>query len=97
MADKHQAASKTSKRVKLLLKIIITAACLWYVAGQIDFAAAWSIIKNADSMYLLFALPAFIFSKILAAIRLAIYFKNIDLYLSYWQNIKLYWLGMFYN
>ena len=97
MADKHKAASRTSKRVKLLLKIAITTACLWYVAGKIDFAAAWTIIKNADSTYLLLALLAFIFSKILAAIRLAIYFKNIDLFLSYWQNIKLYWLGMFYN
>ena len=97
MADKHKATSKTGKGVKLLLKIVITAACLWYVAVKIDFTAAWTIVKNADSTYLLLALPAFILSKIIAAIRLTIYFKNIELQLSHWQNIKLYWLGMFYN
>lgn len=97
MADKHKATSKTSKWVKLLLKIIITTACLWYVAGKIDFATAWILIKNADSSYLLLALPAFILSKLIAALRLSIYFNNIDLHLSNWQNIKLYWLGMFYN
>ena len=97
MADKNNTASKTSKWVKLLLKIVITTVCLWYVAGKIDFAAAWSIVKNANSTYLLLAIPAFVISKIIAAIRLRIYFKNIDLHLSLWQNIKLYWLGMFYN
>src|SRR5262249_45129965 len=31
------------------------------------------------------------------AFRLNIYFRNIRLRLTEWQNIKLYWLGMFYN
>lgn len=97
MEDKDKAESKTRKLVKLLLKIAITTACLWYVAGKIDFDRAWAVVKTADWTYLLLALPAFILSKIIAAIRLRIYFKNIELQLSQWQNIKLYWLGMFYN
>ena len=97
MEDKDKAGSKTRKLVKLLLKIAITTACLWYVAGKIDVDRTWAVVKTADWTYLLLALPAFILSKIIAAIRLRIYFKNIELQLSQWQNIKLYWLGMFYN
>jgi glycosyltransferase 2 family protein len=40
---------------------------------------------------------AFIVSKILSAIRLDIFFRNINIHLLFIQNIKLYWLGMFYN
>lgn len=40
---------------------------------------------------------AFAFSKFLASFRLNIYFKNIGIHLSNKQNIRLYWLGMFYN
>lgn len=97
MEDKNKVESKTSKLVKLLLKIAITSACLWYVSGKIDFARAWAVVRTADCTYLLLALLSFILSKLISAIRLNIYFKNTDLHLSQWQNIKLYWLGMFYN
>jgi uncharacterized membrane protein YbhN (UPF0104 family) len=36
-------------------------------------------------------------SKLVSAIRLNIYFSNIELKLSQISNVKLYWLGMFYN
>ncbi len=97
MEDKSRTETNTSKLVKLLLKIAITVICLWYVSGKIDFTKAWAVIKTANWYYLLLALIAFIISKLIAAFRLSIYFKNTALYLSQWQNIKLYWLGMFYN
>jgi glycosyltransferase 2 family protein len=95
--DKLKAETKTSKLTKLLLKIVITAACLWYVSGKIDFTKAWAVLKTANWIYLFLALLVFILSKLISAIRLNIYFKNAGLYLSLSQNIKLYLLGMFYN
>jgi uncharacterized membrane protein YbhN (UPF0104 family) len=89
--------SKTGKLLKLFLKIAVTAVCLWYVSGKIDFAKAGVALKNANWFYLFFALIAFILSKLVSAIRLNIYFNNINIHLSAWQNIKLYWLGMYYN
>ena len=86
-----------SKWLKLLLKIAVTVLCLWYVSGKIDFAKAGTALKNANWLLLFFALVAFIISKLLSAIRLNIYFKNINIRLPAWENIKLYWLGMFYN
>ena len=83
--------------LKLLIKLAVTIVCIWYVSSKIDFTKAWTAIKTTNLFYLFLALLAFIFSKILSALRLNIYFKNIMLHLSEWQNIKLYWLGMFYN
>ena len=83
--------------LKLGVKIIVSAACLWYVSGKIDFAKAGAALRSANWLYLVLALAAFVVSKWLSALRLNIYFRNINLRLPEWTNIKLYWLGMFYN
>jgi uncharacterized membrane protein YbhN (UPF0104 family) len=82
---------------KLILKIGITVICLWYVSGKIDFEKAGMSLQNADWFYLFAALILFVISKLISAARLNIYFKNIGIYMGAWENIKLYWLGMFYN
>jgi uncharacterized membrane protein YbhN (UPF0104 family) len=97
MDNPAKTESKASKLVKLLLKIAVTAICLWYVSGKIDLQKAGTALRNANWFYIFPALIAFVFSKLLAAIRLNIYFRNINIHIVEWQNIKLYWLGMFYN
>ena len=89
--------SGPAKWLKLLLKIAVTVVCFWYISGKIDFQKAWIAIKAANWAFLMLALVAFLLSKLLAAYRLNIYFKNISIQLPGWQNIKLYWLGMYYN
>lgn len=89
--------SKSRRALKLFLKIAITTICIWYVSGKIDFAKAGTALKNANWFYLFLALLLFIVSKLLSSFRLNIYFRNINIHLPEWQNIKLYWLGMFYN
>ena len=89
--------SKRNKLIKLLLKIAVTAVCLWYVSGKIDFSRIGIVLKNVNWFYISLALFAFIFSKWISAIRINIYFQNISIKLTHWQNVKLYWLGMFYN
>lgn len=89
--------TKTSKLLKLVVKIVVTALCFWYIARKIDFTEAFSALKTARWGYLFLAVVAYMASKLVAAFRLNIYFRNIQLQLSEWTNIKLYWLGMFYN
>lgn len=89
--------SYISKMLKLLLKIAITVLCFWYISRKIDFARAFDALRKANVLFLLLAIFSFSFSKLLAAFRLNIYFKNINIRLPEWRNIKLYWLGMFYN
>lgn len=97
MEETPKAKSKVKKWLLLLLKIAISVACLWYVSTKIDFSQAGQALKKANPGLLLLALLAFVISKLVSAFRLNIYFSNINIHLPSWQNIKLYWLGMFYN
>lgn len=89
--------SAVARIIKLLLKILITVFCFWYISTKIDFSNALKALTKANVPYLLIALLFFILSKLIAAYRLNIYFNNIRLKLSAGKNIRLYWLGMFYN
>src|SRR5215207_2885420 len=85
------------KFIELALKIIITIACFWYISTKIDFTEAWNALLKANWWLLFVAILFYFFSKIISGFRLNINFRNIKLYLSEWDNMKLYWLGMFYN
>lgn len=89
--------SKTSKLLKLLVKIVVTVLCFWYISRKIDFARAFEALQTANWTLLFLAVVAYVLSKLVASYRLNIYFQNIQLHLPQWKNIKLYWLGMFYN
>lgn len=89
--------SKTRKLITLLIKIAVTVLCFWYISRKIDFAKAFDALQTANWFLLLLAVVAYVLSKIASAFRLNIYFRNINLQLSEWKNIRLYWLGMFYN
>lgn len=83
--------------LKLTLKIVVTGACIWYISGKTDIDQARKLLLQANGFYLLPALVLFILSKLISAIRLQVNFNNIQLPLNPIDNIRLYWLGMFYN
>lgn len=85
------------KRIKLLLKILLTGAALYLVFNKIDTQTTWRVIQSAHMGWLLLAWLFFIISKIFSAIRLNIYFKDIGLDIPETKNLKLYAIGMFYN
>lgn len=83
--------------LKLLVKILVTGICLWYVSRKINWAQSLRIIQQGNMLWLLAATLFFTASKVVASFRLNIYFKNINVLFSEKANLKLYWLGMFYN
>ncbi|HEV8285803.1 MAG TPA: lysylphosphatidylglycerol synthase transmembrane domain-containing protein [Chitinophagaceae bacterium] len=89
--------SKLSQYLKLLLKLAVTILCFWYISKKIDFNAAKHALLKANWAWLFLAIILLMLSKLFSAFRLNIYFRNIQIHLSEWKNIKLYWLGMFYN
>src|SRR6185295_709021 len=89
--------SKLSKYIKLLLKIVVTIVCFWYISKKIDFNAAKNAFLKASWLWLSLAVFLLMLSKLFSAFRLNIYFRNIHIRLPEWRNTKLYWLGMFYN
>lgn len=93
----NKKGSSLRRLVSLFVKIIITIICFWYITTKIDFTRALQALTRANWWWLLAALLFFMLSKLLSAFRLNINFRNIGLELPEWKNIKLYWLGMFYN
>ncbi len=89
--------SKTRKLLLLLVKIVVTVACFWYISRKIDFAVAFDALQTANWALFILAIVAYVASKLVSAFRLNIYFRNINLRLPEWKNLRLYWLGMFYN
>jgi uncharacterized membrane protein YbhN (UPF0104 family) len=82
---------------KLFIKLAVTVVCLWYVSKKIDWQLTLQLLKQSNKWWLVAAAVLFIFSKMVSAARLNLYFKCVDVYLTEKSNLKLYWLGMFYN
>ena len=97
MEENRNKKSRLQKWLVLVLKLAVTIVCLWYVSTKIDFDKAWFEVKKTKWWWLLAAFLVYNLSKFIGSIRLNIYFRNIGINLPGWQNIKFYWLGMFYN
>jgi glycosyltransferase 2 family protein len=82
---------------KLLLKIVISVAALWWVFKKIDYKEVGSVISHANFFWLLVATVFFTASKVVSSFRLNEFFRCINVNISELNNWKLYLLGMFYN
>jgi uncharacterized membrane protein YbhN (UPF0104 family) len=85
------------KLIKAIAQALITVLALYLVLSKTDVPKLLDIIRHADLRYLLLSVLFFNLSKIINAIRLNRFFKAAGLQLSTWYNLKLYYLGMFYN
>lgn len=83
--------------ISVAIKLAVTIGCLWYVSRKINWLLTLQLLDDSNKWWLLIAAVFFTLSKLVAAFRLNIYFKNIEVRLAQTDNIKLYWLGMFYN
>lgn len=80
-----------------VLRMMLSAAALYYVFTKIPFSEVSEILMNAQPLLLAASVLAFITSKILSAYRLNCFFRRAELSLDEGYNLKLYLLGMFYN
>lgn len=85
------------KNIKLLIKISITVALLYFLFSKIDIDRFGKILKNINLGWFIVAFIFFNLSKIVSSIRLNYYFKDLGLKLSEKTNLTLYYVGMFYN
>jgi glycosyltransferase 2 family protein len=88
---------KVKNYLKLLLRLLVSAAALYYVFSKINFIEVISTYRSANILFLVSSVLLFILSKIISAYRLNLFFKAINLELCSRFNLKLYLLGMFYN
>jgi uncharacterized membrane protein YbhN (UPF0104 family) len=81
----------------LLLKLAFMAGALWLVARHLDLPALARTLRGARPGWLALAAALFTVSKLLSSVRLNRFFRAVGLELSEGYNLRLYWLGMFYN
>lgn len=85
------------KAIQTILKILVSGAAIWWVLSKVDVHEVISYVAEADYTYLLLALLAYVISQVFSAERINLLYKTVPLRLSFGENLKLYWLGMFYN
>ena len=81
----------------LLLKLAFMAGALWLVARHLDLPALGRTLRQARPGWLALAAGLFTISKLMSSVRLNTFFRAVDIQLTERYNLRLYWLGMFYN
>jgi uncharacterized membrane protein YbhN (UPF0104 family) len=90
---------KTNKKgiLKFILKVSVSALAIYVVIQKIDLQQTRNILLHVRAGWIILALIAFNLSKFIASGRLNHFFKSIELNLPGLYNLKLYYVGMFYN
>ena len=93
---------KTQKQVfwdvvKTVLKIAFTSLLLYLVLRKMDFNMVKKTLSQSSPVYLLLGVLTFFVSQIIASSRLISFFKSIHLKVGFLFNLRLYFLGLFYN
>ncbi|PIB28051.1 lysylphosphatidylglycerol synthetase [Maribacter sp. 4U21] len=89
--------ANTRKGITTALKLLISAILIYFVCTKINIDEIGNTLEKSKPKYLLIALFFFLVSKILAAFRLNLYFYQLGVRLTHKSNLRLYFLGMFYN
>ncbi|MFD1140669.1 lysylphosphatidylglycerol synthase transmembrane domain-containing protein [Larkinella insperata] len=85
------------KFVKTAVKIALSLLSLWLVFRKIEPDRVWEVITRVHPAWLLGAAALFVLSKVASAERLLRLFEQLGLSIRRQANLKLYWLGMYYN
>ncbi len=80
-----------------LFKLGVSIAAIWWVLSNISFRKVIDVISTANVYYLAAAFFFILLSFIFQAFRQNLSFRNTGANLSQRLNMKLFWLGMFYN
>jgi len=89
--------ARPGKAVATAIKLIVSGLLIYFIFSKIDVQEIGNTLGSSNPYYLVLALLFFIFSKVIAAFRLNLYFHQLEIFLTQKSNLKLYFLGMFYN
>jgi len=82
---------------KLILKLAVTSALLYYVFSKVHFSEVKSRLLHANYWWMLAGVFFYFASMVASSWRLLSFFKSINLRLDPLFNFRLYMLGIFYN
>lgn len=84
-------------KAKTLLKLGLSVLIIWLVLRSIDEKLLWGTLRQAHPGWLLWAAVWFGLSKLISAVRFNLLLAAEQVSLSGPENLRLYWLGMYYN
>jgi hypothetical protein len=90
-------SEKAKKYILNTLKLGISLLAIWWVLYNISFKEVIAVFSTANVWYLVVALVFIVFSSILSGFRQNLSFRSTGAHISPILNLKLFWLGMFYN
>lgn len=93
---------KTTKQkiwnvAKVVLKIAVTSALLIWVFNKVPIHLVKNRLLHANYWWMFAALICFLLSMIVSSWRLLSFFRSLGLKLDPRYNLRLYFLGLFYN
>lgn len=83
--------------VKAILKLVISVTIIILIIRKIDERLLLEVVSQANPLWVLWALFFFILSKLISAFRFNLLVSTEGIKMTSLQNIRLYWLCMYYN
>ncbi|TYA94791.1 lysylphosphatidylglycerol synthase transmembrane domain-containing protein [Seonamhaeicola marinus] len=85
------------KKLKFLLKLTVSILLLYIVLRKIDINEVFNLYKNSNPFVLFLGIILLVLSQIVSSFRLTNIFHHSKFMLTEMSNLKLYFVGMFYN
>ena len=79
------------------IKIVLSVLAIVYVLRKVPLKDVSTILLSARTIFLIIALALFVASKVAASFRTLLILNRYSIFIHWWNNLKLYWTGMFYN
>ena len=83
--------------IKTLLKLAVLVVIIILIVRKIDERLLLRTLGSIQPLWILWALLWFALSKFIAALRFNTLLRTDGIHLAKWQNVRLYWLCMYYN
>jgi hypothetical protein len=90
-------SEKVKKYLLNFLKFVVSAAAIAYVLHNISFKEVLNVFSTSNGWLLLVAALFLFTSFVLSGFRQNLSFRSTGAHLSPLLNLKLFWLGLFYN
>ncbi len=85
------------KNILVLIKLIITIAIFFFIAGNIEVDKTIEILKQASVLFIFFAISIQVLQVFVANIRWRMILNYMSIHVKYFQLLRYLWIGLFFN
>lgn len=90
-------AYKIPSVLKLVIKILISILIIYIISRNVNISQMIGFVLKSNILLIGSAMLLFIASKIVSAVRYQLFLQGEAVNVSFSENLKLYYLGMYYN